>query len=178
MPQNIETLILEQLRAMRASINRVDDGLPDLTVRVGQSRGTPTGIRRDMSIPHADIAITHKRLDRLESRLERIESVWTWLADAFRLASPAASLISMTGRSNFGPDNTVPPSAPPTAPPSPRSPDDCNRIRGFRRHGHSRIPLRCVRARLACGLRARRRRVRQMEIRPVPSRRTQNQAQG
>jgi len=39
-------------------------------------------MRRDLSTLHADIAITHKRLDGLESRVERIEKRLELVGDA------------------------------------------------------------------------------------------------
>ena len=49
------------------------DSLNDLKMRVGQIEEHMAGMRRDMSMLHADIAITHKRLDGLENWVERIE---------------------------------------------------------------------------------------------------------
>jgi len=73
MTENIENLILEHLRALRAVMDRVGECLNDLKARVGQVEDHIAGMRRDLSTLHADIAITHKRLDGLESRVERIE---------------------------------------------------------------------------------------------------------
>ena len=73
MTDNVENLILEHLRVLRASIDRVGDSLNDLKARVGQIEEHIAGMRRDMSMLHADIVITHKRLDGLENRVERIE---------------------------------------------------------------------------------------------------------
>jgi chromosome segregation ATPase len=73
MTDNVENLILEHLRVMRASIDRVGEAVNDLKLRVGQIEEHLAGMRRDMSMLHADIAITHKRLGGLEGRVERIE---------------------------------------------------------------------------------------------------------
>lgn len=58
MTDNVENLILEHLRALRTSIDRVGDSLNDLNVCVGQIEEHMAGMRRDMSMLHADIVIT------------------------------------------------------------------------------------------------------------------------
>lgn len=73
MPENVENLILEHLRAIRGDISKLVHAVDDLRVRVGSIEEHIAGMRRDMSLLHGDIAITHKRLDGLESRVERIE---------------------------------------------------------------------------------------------------------
>lgn len=73
MTNNVENLVLEHLRALRAGQDRLEQSLDDLKLRMGQVEEHIAGMRRDMSILHADIVVTHKRLDTLETRVERIE---------------------------------------------------------------------------------------------------------
>lgn len=73
MSEKIDNLILEHLRAMRASIERVENAMDELRLRLGQVEEHIAGMRRDMSMLHADIAIIHKRLDSHDQRQSRIE---------------------------------------------------------------------------------------------------------
>lgn len=73
MTDNVENLILEHLRVIRGDVSKLVNAVDDLRIRIGSLEEHVAGMRRDMSLLHGDIAITHKRLDGLESRVERIE---------------------------------------------------------------------------------------------------------
>ncbi len=62
----IDNLILENLRAMRASLDRNENKLDMLIVRVSSLEG-------QMAAIHVDLAGVNLRLDHLGARVERIE---------------------------------------------------------------------------------------------------------
>lgn len=49
MTEDVENLILEHLRVLRSSVDRVGESLNDLKARVGQVEERMAGMRRDMS---------------------------------------------------------------------------------------------------------------------------------
>ena len=73
MTENIENLILEHLRTIRAEIVTLTRKVDTLTIRVGSLEEHVAGLRRDLALIHADIAATNQRLDHHEQRLDRIE---------------------------------------------------------------------------------------------------------
>ena len=73
MTDNLENLTVEHLPAIRADLGSVKVDLADLKTRVGSLEEHAAGMRWDMSLLHADIADTHKRLDQQDQLLERLE---------------------------------------------------------------------------------------------------------
>ena len=61
-----ENLVLEHLRAIRATLEKVERDLGDVRHRVGS-------IERHLAILQSDIANVHLRLDHQGDRLDRIE---------------------------------------------------------------------------------------------------------
>lgn len=70
---NVENLILEHLRAIRADMGSVKDDLREVKQRLSSLESAVGGIKRDMGDLYTEDAIHHTRYDRLLERLERIE---------------------------------------------------------------------------------------------------------
>ncbi len=66
MTGDVENLILEHLRALRAGQDRIEAQPRELTVRVGN-------LETETAHLHGVVAEQSVRLDRLNSRIERIE---------------------------------------------------------------------------------------------------------
>ena len=66
MVETVENLILEHLRHLRASADRLDERLTDMTHRVGRLETTVAQI-------HVVLAEHSTRFDRVDARLSRIE---------------------------------------------------------------------------------------------------------
>jgi len=66
-------LILEHLRVIRADVSGLRADLAEGKLRAGSVEDHLVGVRRDLALLHADIGITHHRLDLHEQRLGRIE---------------------------------------------------------------------------------------------------------
>lgn len=73
MSENVENLILEHLRGVRGSVDKLVASTDELRVRISSLEGHVAGLRRDISLVHDDIAAVHLRLDHHEERLSRIE---------------------------------------------------------------------------------------------------------
>ncbi len=59
MIENVENLILEHLRGLRASLETVEGKIDTLTLRVGSLEEHIAGLRRDLALLHGDIAATN-----------------------------------------------------------------------------------------------------------------------
>ena len=66
MTENVENLILEQLRLIRGENARTHEALSELTQRVGSLETQTANV-------HTDLAAHSLRLDRVSTRLDRIE---------------------------------------------------------------------------------------------------------
>lgn len=66
MTDDVENLVLEHLRQIRASIEKLAGDVADIKIRVGS-------LEEHVSLIHADLASMNRRLDRLDSRVDRIE---------------------------------------------------------------------------------------------------------
>jgi archaellum component FlaC len=66
MSEQTDNLVLEQLRHMRAPLDRMDDGIQDIKRRM-------TSLELQVSTLHGDFAGQSMRIDRIEERLGRIE---------------------------------------------------------------------------------------------------------
>jgi septal ring factor EnvC (AmiA/AmiB activator) len=73
MTDNVENLILEHLRAIRADMAGLYTAMNGVKERLASLEDHVAGMRKDMSLLHSDITITHHRIDGLEKRVERIE---------------------------------------------------------------------------------------------------------
>jgi septal ring factor EnvC (AmiA/AmiB activator) len=70
---NINNLLLEHLKAIRADVASLKADLKEAIVRMGRVEVSLSGLRRDMA--HADEGLAEQsvRIDRISERIERIE---------------------------------------------------------------------------------------------------------
>lgn len=73
MSNNVENLILEHLRGMRAGQERIEHELREIKNRITSLEGGVAGIRRDSAHDNDKIVGQQVGLDHLAERLERIE---------------------------------------------------------------------------------------------------------
>ena len=73
MSENVENLILEHLRGMRASQERVEHELREIKNRITSVEAGVAGIRRDAAHDNDKIVQQQIDLDQLNERIERIE---------------------------------------------------------------------------------------------------------
>jgi hypothetical protein len=73
MSDNVDNLILEQLRGVRSDVATRAAQVDALTLRRGPLEARVAGLRRDLAPIHVDMAIMSHRLCLRERRLERIE---------------------------------------------------------------------------------------------------------
>lgn len=73
MSENVENLILEHLRGIHSSIEKLTVSVDESRMRISSLEGHVAGLRRDFSLIHDDIAAIQVRLDHQEDRLSRIE---------------------------------------------------------------------------------------------------------
>jgi hypothetical protein len=73
MTENIECLILEHLRAIRADVVAVKEDAREIKQRLTSLETGVAGLRRDHSNLYGDIADQYARYDRLAEPVERIE---------------------------------------------------------------------------------------------------------
>ena len=66
MNADVESPVLEQLRAIRVKVDKIDGDLGDLRQRM-------SSVERHMANLQGDVANIHERLDRQGERLDRIE---------------------------------------------------------------------------------------------------------
>lgn len=70
MAENVDNLVLEQLRAIRGDIARVADDLRGLRTEMMSIRHHVRGLELGQDVDHGDISAIKSRLDRIERRLE------------------------------------------------------------------------------------------------------------
>ena len=73
MVDNVENLILEHLRAMRADISTIKDDMREVKQRLTSLEVSVASLRRDNAHLFLDSAEHNARYDRLSERVERIE---------------------------------------------------------------------------------------------------------
>lgn len=73
MSENVENLILEHLRGMRASQERMEHELREIKNRITSVEAGVAGIRRDAAHDNDKIVQQQIGLDQLSERIERIE---------------------------------------------------------------------------------------------------------
>lgn len=73
MTDNIESLVMEQLRAIRAEIGSVKENTREIKSRLIMVESGIASLRRDGGDFAASIAGQHLRYDRLNDRIDRIE---------------------------------------------------------------------------------------------------------
>ena len=70
---NVESLVLEHLRAIRSDLGDVKDRLYHVETRLGSLEVTVAGVRRDLAHIYGDSVEQNVRYDQLNRRIERIE---------------------------------------------------------------------------------------------------------
>jgi predicted nucleic acid-binding Zn-ribbon protein len=75
MNDRVETLVLEQLRQMRAPLDQVYDSVPTLTVEMHAFRHHLRGNELDIDTHRNSISRLQSRVGRIERRLELVEVV-------------------------------------------------------------------------------------------------------
>jgi hypothetical protein len=73
MTDNIENIILEHLRAIRADINSIRDDIREMKHRMIRLDGSMAGVKKDAAVQYETTATQHAAYDRLAERVERIE---------------------------------------------------------------------------------------------------------
>lgn len=73
MADNIENLVLEQLRGIRAEVASVKDDTREIKTRLALMEAGVAGLRRDSGDFATSIAAQHLSFDRLSDRVERLE---------------------------------------------------------------------------------------------------------
>jgi len=73
MNENIDNLILEHLRALRAGQDRIEDELKEVKGRLSHLESTVIGSRRDAVLTQEDVYRQQTVIDQIKERLGRIE---------------------------------------------------------------------------------------------------------
>lgn len=73
MSDNIENLVLEQLRGIRAEVASVKDDTREIKTRLALVEAGVASLRRDNGDFATSIAAQHLSFDRLSDRVERLE---------------------------------------------------------------------------------------------------------
>lgn len=73
MDVNVENLILEHLRGIRADIGGIKDDVREIKQRLTSLEAAVVGLRRDNANLYGDVIDQQARYDRLAERVERIE---------------------------------------------------------------------------------------------------------
>ncbi|MFT4243632.1 MAG: hypothetical protein QM569_15275 [Acidovorax sp.] len=71
--ENVENLIIEHLRAIRADVSSIKDDMRDVKNRMAVLEAAIGGIKRDQGDIYTENAGHHVRYDRVIDRIERIE---------------------------------------------------------------------------------------------------------
>jgi regulator of replication initiation timing len=71
--ENVENLILEHLRAIRADVSGIKDDMREVKQRLANVEAAVGGVKRDQSDLYTENASHHVRYDRLLERIDRIE---------------------------------------------------------------------------------------------------------
>ena len=74
MTENVESLILEHLRHMRAKIDGIADSMDDLKARMTSLEGSMIGVKREVNHGDETDARLQVSVDKIMKRLERIEN--------------------------------------------------------------------------------------------------------
>ena len=73
MTGNVDNLVLEQLRDLRAEFARMADDIRGIRTEMMSFRHTVRGVELTQDIDHGDITSMKVRLDRIEKRLELVD---------------------------------------------------------------------------------------------------------
>ncbi len=73
MTENIDSLVLEHLRAIRAEQDKHTERFARVESRLTNLETTVAGLRRDLAHMYGEVIEQHAHADQLVSRIERIE---------------------------------------------------------------------------------------------------------
>jgi septal ring factor EnvC (AmiA/AmiB activator) len=73
MADNVENLVLEHLRVIRADIAGIRDDAREIKQRLTSLEAGVAALRRDNANLYGDVSEQHARYDRLADRIERLE---------------------------------------------------------------------------------------------------------
>ncbi|MEW5891433.1 MAG: hypothetical protein AB1768_20925 [Pseudomonadota bacterium] len=73
MTENVENLILEHLRALRAGQERIEGELKEIKARLTHLESAVIGSRRDAVMTQEDVYRQQTVIDQIKERLDRIE---------------------------------------------------------------------------------------------------------
>lgn len=73
MNENVENLVLEHLRAIRADMARLADSMRTMQTEMSAMRQHLAGVVTLQEHDHGDIAAPKSRMDRIEKRLDLVE---------------------------------------------------------------------------------------------------------
>ena len=73
MNSEVERLVPEQLRAIRAKVDKIDGEVGDVRQRVSSMEHHMAAMQRLLANQQGDVVNVHPRLDRQGEQLERIE---------------------------------------------------------------------------------------------------------
>ena len=73
MNENVENLVVEHLRAMRAQMGKMEQVLEEVNLRMTRMEAGFNLLRRDNTLLHETDAGLHARMDRMERDVARIE---------------------------------------------------------------------------------------------------------
>jgi chromosome segregation ATPase len=73
MSAEIDNLVLEHLRVLRGAVERIEQKLGDLTLRIASSENQIGQLHKGIALMHEDFAQVQTRIDRVDTRLDRIE---------------------------------------------------------------------------------------------------------
>ena len=73
MNDKVENLVLEQLRAMRTHMARMDENIAAIRTEMTSIRHHVRGVEIQQDAHHDDIASLKTRVDRIERRLELVD---------------------------------------------------------------------------------------------------------
>ena len=73
MTENVENLILELLRSMRADLSNLNKKMVELTLRFQAVEGGIASIKSDIAHHYGEIALVNARYDNVIERIDRME---------------------------------------------------------------------------------------------------------
>ena len=73
MMENVDNIIIEHLRAIRADIGSIKDDMREVKTRITHLEAGVAGLKRDSAHQYDESAAANARFDRITERLEKIE---------------------------------------------------------------------------------------------------------
>lgn len=73
--ENVENLMLEQLRAIRTGQDRIEFEVKEVKARIGHLESAVLGSRRDAVSTQDDVYRQQNTIDKMSDRIDRIEKL-------------------------------------------------------------------------------------------------------